>query len=70
MISDNVGRGSDFVLRALAATEIAEGCRDPTIRQSFVDLAEHWLDLAQHLLETPERGMASYSSSVASPSKK
>jgi hypothetical protein len=70
MASDNLGRGSDFVLRALAETEIAEGCRDPTIRQSFVDLAEHWLDLAHHLLETPEPGPANYSSSVASPSKK
>ena len=55
MISDNLDRGRDFVLRALAATEIAEGCRDLTIRQSFLDLAEHWLDLAQHLLQTPDR---------------
>jgi hypothetical protein len=54
MVSDNVDRGRDFVLRALAAAEIAEGCRDLTIRQSFMDLAEHWLDLAQLLLQTPE----------------
>lgn len=56
MGSDNLDRGRDFVLRALAATEIAEGCRDLTIRQSFMDLAEHWLDLAQYLLQTPEPG--------------
>ena len=56
MVSDNVDRGRDFVLRALAATEIAEGCRDLTIRQSFMDLAEHWLDLAQHLLQAPRPG--------------
>jgi len=54
MVSENVDRGRDFVLRALAATEIAEGCRDLTIRQSFLDLAEHWLDLAQHVLAPPE----------------
>lgn len=56
MGSDNLDRGRDFVLRALAATEIAEGCRDMTIRQSFMDLAEHWLDLAQYLLQAPEPG--------------
>ncbi len=54
MVSENVDRGRDFVLRALAATEIAEGCRDLTIRQSFLDLAEHWLDLAQHVLAPRE----------------
>ena len=54
MVSENVDRGRDFVLRALAATEIAEGCRDLAIRQSFLDLAEHWLDLAQHMLAPPE----------------
>jgi hypothetical protein len=56
MASNDLDRGRDFVLRALAATEIAEGCRDLTIRQAFMDLAEHWLDLAQHLLQAPERG--------------
>lgn len=54
MVSDNVDRGRDFVLRALAAAEIAEGCCDLRIRQSFLDLAEHWLDLAQHVLSPPE----------------
>ena len=54
MATDNVERGREFVLRALAATEIAEGCRDLTIRQSFLDLAEHWLDLAHLLLAPPE----------------
>ena len=51
---DDMDRGRDFVLRALAATEIAEGCHDSTIRQSFMDLAEHWLDLAQLVLKTPD----------------
>ncbi len=33
----------DFVLRALAASEIAESCHEPAIRASFLALAEHWL---------------------------
>ncbi|MGH6909570.1 MAG: hypothetical protein ACREE0_19090 [Phenylobacterium sp.] len=54
MASEDSDRGRDFVLRALAATEIAEGCCNAAIRQSFMDLAEHWLDLAQLVLKTPE----------------
>lgn len=33
----------DFVLRALAASEIAESCTEPRIRESFFALAEGWL---------------------------
>ena len=33
----------DYVLRALAASEIAESCHEPAIRASFLALAEHWL---------------------------
>ena len=33
----------DYVLRALAASEIAESCHEPSIRASFLALAEHWL---------------------------
>jgi hypothetical protein len=36
----------DYVLRALAASEIAESCHEPAIRASFLALAEHWLALA------------------------
>ncbi|WP_165844017.1 hypothetical protein [Phenylobacterium kunshanense] len=39
-------RARDFVLRALAASEIAESCHEPAIRASFLALAEHWLALA------------------------
>jgi hypothetical protein len=59
MDSDETERGRDFVLRALAATEIAEGCVDPTIRQSFMNLAEHWLDLAQLVLQPRPNSPAS-----------
>jgi hypothetical protein len=36
----------DFVLRALAASEIAESCTEPRIRESFFALAEGWLKAA------------------------
>jgi hypothetical protein len=36
----------DYVLRALAASEIAESCTEPKIRQSFYALAEGWLRAA------------------------
>lgn len=36
----------DFVLRALAASEIAESCTEPRIRESFFALAEGWLQEA------------------------
>jgi len=33
----------DYVLRALAAAEIAESTFEPKLRQSFFDLSETWL---------------------------
>jgi len=38
---------ADYVLRAMAASEIAESCPDPAIRRSFLDLAAQWLWRAQ-----------------------
>lgn len=54
MVASNADRGRDFMLRALAASQIAEGCRDTALRQAYMDLAEHWLDLAEELLQTPD----------------
>ena len=39
----------EFVLRALAASEIGETCTEPKLRASFFALAEHWLDQAERL---------------------
>jgi len=39
--------GSNYVLRALAASEIAESCSEPAIRQSFVELTALWLTEAE-----------------------
>lgn len=36
----------EFVLRAMAAAEIAESCPDPRLRASFFELAETWLNRA------------------------
>lgn len=47
------GSSQDFVLRALAASEIAESCTEPRIRQSFFALAEDWLRAAGRA-EAPE----------------
>jgi hypothetical protein len=38
---------ADYVLRAMAASEIAESCPDPAIRRSFLSLAASWLWRAQ-----------------------
>ena len=54
MVASNAERGRDFMLYALAATEIAEGCRDMAPRQAYMGLAEDWLDLAEQLLRTPD----------------
>ena len=43
----------DFVLRALAAAEIAEGCTRPDLRQSFFDLSEQWLSCAGAAADAP-----------------
>lgn len=47
----------DFVLRALAASEIAESCTEPRIRESFFALAEDWLREAGRA-EAPEASAA------------
>jgi hypothetical protein len=36
-----------YVLRALAASEIAESCTEPAIRESFFELAAAWLSEAE-----------------------
>lgn len=36
----------DFILRALHASEIAESCPDPDLREAFVTLSRTWLDQA------------------------
>jgi hypothetical protein len=51
--ADPNAQRSDYVLRALAASEIAESCPDPEIRRSFLKLAAHWLWAA----EARPRGM-------------
>ena len=38
---------ADYVLRAMAASEIAESCPEPRIRRSFLTLAARWLWAAQ-----------------------
>lgn len=45
----------DFVLRALAASEIAESCHEPSIRASFLALAEQWLARAGGVDALPAR---------------
>ena len=42
---------SDFVLRALIASEIAETCLEPALRSDFVALAGDWLALAAEVSE-------------------
>ena len=46
----------DYVLRALAASEIADSCTEPRIRESFFALAESWLAEAGRTesLDAPE----------------
>lgn len=46
----------EYVLRALAATEIADSCAEPTLRASYLELAEQWLDRAEEFDETPSAG--------------
>jgi hypothetical protein len=38
---------ADYVLRAMAASEIAESCPEPGIRRAFLTLAARWLWAAQ-----------------------
>ena len=44
---DEAERRSDYVLRALAASEIAESAPTVALRQSFLDLSAQWLGEAQ-----------------------
>ena len=46
MTDDAKTARADYVLRAMAASEIAESCPDPNIRRSFLALASRWLWLA------------------------
>ncbi|RAK56500.1 hypothetical protein [Phenylobacterium deserti] len=46
----------EFVLRALAAAEIAESCTRPDLRQSFFDLSEQWLSCAGAAADTASAG--------------
>ena len=39
--------GPDYVLRALAAAEIAESTFEPRLRASFYALSETWLTMAE-----------------------
>ena len=45
--ADQKAARSDYVLRAMAASEIAESCPEPNIRRSFLTLAARWLWAAQ-----------------------
>jgi hypothetical protein len=47
-VSDpETARRADYVLRALAASEIAEGAPTAELRKSFLDLSAQWLWAAQ-----------------------
>ena len=50
---DEKAMRADYVLRAMAASEIAESCPDPTIRRAFLTLAARWLWIA----ESPKEGL-------------
>jgi hypothetical protein len=41
--TDEQAMRADYVLRAMAASEIAESCPDPSIRRAFLTLAARWL---------------------------
>lgn len=51
--------GAAYVLRALAASEIAESCSEPAIRQSFVDLTAAWLAQAERAFVEARRAQGS-----------
>lgn len=44
---------NEYVLRALAASELAATCTEPQLQASFFTLAEHWLSEAE-AQEAPE----------------
>ena len=51
MSDPETARRADYVLRALAASEIAESAPTAELRKSFLDLTAQWLWAA----ETPEQ---------------
>jgi hypothetical protein len=51
--TDEKAARADYVLRAMAASEIAESCPDPAIRRAFLTLAARWLWIAQ----SPREGL-------------
>ena len=54
MARSNDASAQDYVLRALAASEIAESCTEPNIRQRFFALAEDWLMAAGRAVDAGE----------------
>lgn len=46
----------DYVLRALAATKMADSCKEPALRESFFELAEEWLHRADEIDDAPPAG--------------
>jgi|GEM_PF-2176081 len=46
----------DYVLRALAATKMADTCREPAMRESLFELAEQLLDRAEEIADAPPEG--------------
>ena len=55
MSDPETARRADYVLRALAASEIAESAPTAELRKSFLDLTAQWLWAAQ-APETPAEG--------------
>lgn len=47
MPADQKAARADYVLRAMAASEIAESCPEPRIRRAFLTLSARWLWAAQ-----------------------
>lgn len=47
MTADEKAVRADYVLRAMAASEIAESCPEPSIRRAFLTLSARWLWAAQ-----------------------
>ena len=46
----------DYVMRALAATKMADSCKEAALRESFFELAEQWLDRADEIDDGPPAG--------------
>ena len=61
--TDEKALRADYVLRAMAASEIAESCPDPTIRRAFLTLAARWLWIAG----SPKEGLCGKAADVGAP---